>query len=54
MPSNLISEFDHIALIASRMSVYEVLDVLAMDVAELLDCLPETSLEALVEYLSDE
>lgn len=53
MPSNLIIEFDHIALIASRMTAGEVCEVLDLTVAELLESLPEGSVEALMEYLSD-
>ena len=54
MPSNLSSNFDTIALIESRITADEALEVLGITLGEMLEYLPEGSVEALEEYLEIE
>lgn len=51
MPSNLLDEFDTIALVEARMTADEVLEVLGMTIAEMLEYLPADSVKLLEEYL---
>lgn len=51
MPSNILIELDDIALIEARMTVEEVFDVLGITLAEYLESLPASSVNALRDYL---